>query len=185
MDVAAELFAARGFHRVTVDELGSALGVSGPALYHHFASKEALLGDMLVSISEELLAGGRSRIEESASPDDALVALLRGHIRFSLARTALITVHFRDLVHAPETSRLRVRELQGEYVELWVGVLSRLHPGLDPREGRAAVHAVFGLLNSTPHSLRIGRAAMSQLLLEMALASFAAVGAASSRRRAG
>ena len=72
MDVAADLFAERGYHRVTVDELGAALGVSGPALYHHFASKEALLGDMLVSISEQLLAGGQSRVERATSPDDAL-----------------------------------------------------------------------------------------------------------------
>jgi AcrR family transcriptional regulator len=176
MDVAAGLFAERGFHRVTVDELGAALGVSGPALYHHFPSKEALLGDMLVSISEQLLEGGRKRVATAATPEDALVALLRGHIQFSLDRTDLITVHVRDLVHAPEASYQRVRELQGQYVQVLVGVLSGLHPGLDAREARAAVHAVFGLLNSTPHSLRISRAAMSQLLLDMALASFAAVG---------
>ena len=185
MDVAADLFAARGFHRVTVDELGAALGVSGPALYHHFASKEALLGDMLVSISEQLLAGGQTRVEHAANADEALVALLRGHIHFALHRTSLITVHFRDVVHAPEASRQRMRVLQSQYVEVWVGVLARLHPALDPREARAAVHAVFGLLNSTPHSLRVSRAAMSRLLLEMALASFAAVGDAASRREAG
>src|SRR5687768_16281433 len=118
MDVAADLFAERGFHRVTVDELGAALGVSGPALYHHFASKEALLGDMLVSISEHLLDAGRVHVAQAAGADDALTALLRGHIRFALTHTSLITVHFRDLVHAPEPSRQRVRELQGEYVEL-------------------------------------------------------------------
>jgi hypothetical protein len=44
---------------------------------------------------------------------------------------------------------------------------------------------VFGLLNSTPHSLRVGRTVMSELLLEMALSSFAVVGAASTRPRAG
>src|SRR5215218_1851591 len=108
MDVAADLFAERGFHRVTVDELGAALGVSGPALYHHFASKEALLGDMLVSISEQLLTGGRTCVARAANADEALVALLRGHIHVALHRTSLITVYYRDLVHAPESSRPRV-----------------------------------------------------------------------------
>ena len=60
-----------------------------------------------------------------------------------------------------------MRELQGHYVEVWVAVLTQIHPALDPREGRAAVHAVFGLLNSTPHSLRISRTAMASLLLDM------------------
>jgi AcrR family transcriptional regulator len=185
MDVAADLFAERGFHRVTVDDLGAALGVSGPALYHHFPSKEALLGDMLVSISEQLLEGGRSRIDRAGTPDDALVALLRGHIHFALDRTSLITVHVRDLVHAPEASRQKVRQLQGRYVELWVDTLVDVHPALDRRDGRAAVHAVFGLLNSTPHSLRVSRTAMAEMLLGMALASFAAVADTASRRAAG
>ena len=57
LSIAAELFAARGFANVTVDDLGDAAGVSGPALYHHFSGKEALLGEMLVDISEYLLEG--------------------------------------------------------------------------------------------------------------------------------
>ena len=40
---AARLFAARGYYAVTVDDLGEALGISGPALYRHFPSKQALL----------------------------------------------------------------------------------------------------------------------------------------------
>ncbi|MBS9746049.1 helix-turn-helix transcriptional regulator, partial [Pseudomonas aeruginosa] len=36
---AAELFAARGFHGVSVADLGAACGISGPALYKHFPSK--------------------------------------------------------------------------------------------------------------------------------------------------
>ena len=53
---AAELFAARGFHGVSVADLGAAVGISGPALYKHFPSKDAMLAEMLVRISEELPA---------------------------------------------------------------------------------------------------------------------------------
>ena len=64
---AAELFAARGFHGVSVADLGAACGISGPALYKHFPSKDAMLAEMLVSISEELLAVGRRRVEVAAT----------------------------------------------------------------------------------------------------------------------
>ena len=76
LDIAAELFAARGFHGVSVAELGSACGISGPALYKHFESKDAMLAEMLVSISETLLAEGRSRVAgaESGGPVAAPVA---------------------------------------------------------------------------------------------------------------
>lgn len=171
LDAAADLFARHGFHGVTVDDLGAAVGVSGPALYHHFSGKEELLGEMLVNISEVLLEGGRRVVASADGPADALDGLLRAHIDFALDRTPLITVHQRELVHAPEAQRKRVRALQNEYAELWVEVLQHLHPGLDPRIGRAGAHAVFGLLNSTPHSRRTSRDAMARLLLQMGRAS--------------
>jgi AcrR family transcriptional regulator len=33
---AAQLFAQRGYHGTTIGEVGSALGLTGPALYRHF-----------------------------------------------------------------------------------------------------------------------------------------------------
>lgn len=56
---AARLFAERGFDGVTLEEIGAAAGVSGPAVYRHLAGKQALLGAILVDVSERLLRGGR------------------------------------------------------------------------------------------------------------------------------
>jgi hypothetical protein len=62
-----------------------------------------------------------------------------------------------------------VRRLQRRYVEVWVGVLARVHPEDDAPTCRARAHAVFGLINSTPHSAgRLGRPAMADLLIRMA-----------------
>ena len=52
---AARLFAERGFHGVGVDEIGAAVGISGPGLYRHFAGKDAMLAELLVGISGRLL----------------------------------------------------------------------------------------------------------------------------------
>ena len=60
LDIAAELFAQKGFHGVSIAELGAACGFSGPALYRHFRSKDAVLAEMLVSISDELLTWAAS-----------------------------------------------------------------------------------------------------------------------------
>ena len=127
-----------------------------------------MLGEILVAISEQLLAGGKARVAQAADPAEALDQLLQFHIAFSLSRTALITVHFRELVHAPEADRRRVRQLQGEYVEQWVDVLTGLDASLDRTTARAATHAALGLMNSTPYSARLGHGAMRQLLLRMA-----------------
>src|ERR687890_327567 len=83
---AAELFAARGFHGVSVADIGAACGISGPALYKHFPSKDAILAEMLVSISEELLSVGRERVAGAGDGEAAARALVAWHVDFALRR---------------------------------------------------------------------------------------------------
>lgn len=48
---AARLFADRGYSGVSLEDIGAAVGVSGPAVYRHFANKQALLGTILTTVS--------------------------------------------------------------------------------------------------------------------------------------
>ncbi|HWC21711.1 MAG TPA: TetR/AcrR family transcriptional regulator [Flexivirga sp.] len=175
IDVAAELFAARGYHGVSIADLGSALGLSGPALYKHFASKDALLAEMLIGISQRLLDEGERRYRATVErgPQAALDALIGWHIEFALTYPSLITVQYRDLDSLNEADRRKVRRLQRKYVERWVQVIRAVVPA-DEEHARAAAHAVFALINSTPHSARLDREQMTALLDRMALAAVTA-----------
>src|ERR687893_267782 len=125
---AAQLFAERGSRAVGVDDVGAAVGVTGPAIYRHFPSKDAILAEMLVRISERLLAGGSERVAEAGTdPAAQLRALIDFHVDFALDNPALITVQDRDLASLPDAEAARVRRLQRRYVEVWVAVLARLH----------------------------------------------------------
>ncbi len=176
---AAQLFAERGFHGVGVDEIGAAVGISGPGLYRHFAGKDAMLAELLVGISGRLLAEGKRRVAEAADPMRALDALVRGHVEFALDDRPLIVLHDRELDRLRDSDRKLVRQLQRQYVELWVEVVRQRHPDATEVEVRAAVHAVFGLLNSTPHlglsGELPGRQATGALLRRLALGAFAAL----------
>jgi AcrR family transcriptional regulator len=169
LDAAAELFAAKGFHGVSVGELGKACGITGPALYKHFPSKDAVLAEMLVSISERLLEEGRDRVARATDVPAALEALVAWHIDFALRHRALIVVQDRDWQSLPPEARERVRALQREYVDVWAAQLRRLHRGLHTDRARAMAHAAFGLINSTPHSGRIADQAMRGVLHRMAM----------------
>lgn len=160
---AARLFADRGFARVTVDDVGAACGISGPAIYHHFAGKEAMLGEMLVSISRYLLDRGQTIVAVGAEPEVTLRALVGAHAEFATTNPELITVQHRDLSHASDGDQRTVRRLQRTYVELWVDELVRHRADFDRRDGRTAVHAVFGLLNSTPFGGAVGPRSASLL----------------------
>lgn len=174
LEIAAELFAQQGFAGVTVHDLGAAAGVSGPALYHHFDSKEAMLGEMLVGTSHHLLAAARA-LHESLPPDQLLAELIAIHVEFSVDHRALVSVGYRDLNEASPDDQDRVRLLQRQYVEIWVDALVDRHPGLTPAGARPAVYAVLGLINSTPFSPCAGRVEMVRLLRDMAGAAVDAV----------
>jgi AcrR family transcriptional regulator len=155
--------------------------VSGPAVYRHFAGKQAVLGAILVGVSQNLLAGGEAVVTGADDDRKALKALVRFHVDFALGNPDVIRVQDRDLASLTDADRTSVRSLQRAYVELWVRVLSRLHPGADAAALRIRAHAVFGLINSTPHSGRapgagtqLSRSMVGGILEELALAALLA-----------
>jgi AcrR family transcriptional regulator len=160
LSAAARLLAMRGYARVRLEDLGSAVGISGPAIYRHFPNKEALLVDLLTDISRRLLEGGTAVVEAAATASGALSGLIDFHLDFALNESDLIRVQDRDLDSLPESARRQVRQYQRRYVEAWVQVLCQVEPDLDESDARIKAHAAFGLLNSTPYSA--GRSAPAQ-----------------------
>ncbi len=150
---AERLVAERGFLAVRLEDIGAAAGVSGPAIYRHFPNKEALLVELLVGISTRLLAGARTVVAEAPDAMTALDGLIDFHLDFALGESDLIRIQDRDLGYLPEPAKRQVRQAQRQYVEIWVDVLRRLNRANDEAHARLMAHAVFGLLNSTPHSV--------------------------------
>lgn len=204
---AARLFAERGFDGVTLGDIGEAAGVSGPAVYRHVAGKQALLGAILVDVSERLLEGGRrvaavaaytsgrpadgsadtpspaasqprveADVRATALTASPLPALIDFHVAFALAEADVIRVQDRDLDRLASADRRRVRDLQNAYVDVWVDALARRFPDAEtPAERRVRALACFGLINSTPHSVRgIPAARVRPTLTRMALAALEA-----------
>ena len=164
LTAAAALMAERGYLAVRLEDIGAAAGISGPAIYRHFPGKEALLVELLVGISTRLLDGARDVVATVATGDtgdtgdtgaqSALDGLIEFHLDFALTEPDLIRIQDRDLASLPVVAQRQVRRAQRSYVETWVGVLTRLHAGLAEDDARVMAHAVFGLLNSTAHSIK-------------------------------
>lgn len=149
---AGTLIAERGFMGVRLEDLGAAAGISGPAVYRHFPNKEALLVELLVGISQRLLDGGTAVASQAGSPEQALDALIEFHLDFAFGEPDLIRIQDRDLESLPDAARRQVRKTQRRYVELWVRVLQQSDSALVEQDARVKAHAIFGLINSTPHS---------------------------------
>ena len=176
LSAAAELFAARGYTGVSLEDIGAAVGVSGPAVYRHFAGKQALLGALLIGVSERLVAGGQDVASAAVSEQDRMRALVVFHVDFALGNADVIRVQDRDFVYLGDESRADVRRLQRAYIELWIDSLAAL-VAEDRDALRLRVQACFGLLNSTPHSTSTAlraRVDTARLLTAMAVSALLA-----------
>jgi AcrR family transcriptional regulator len=129
LHTAADLFHKRGFKSTTVREIGEAVGLLSGSLFHHFASKEA----MLVEIVREAAASVCMRAEALSQRGGPPANLLRALIRLELEAITLdsrrtyfkvLLSEWRDVpAHAkPELDRLRKR-----YQRCWRDALEACH----------------------------------------------------------
>jgi len=153
---------------VSLDEIARRAGVGPGTVHRHFPSKQALLAATLTEISQTLVDEGRRRVANADGPQAALDALIDWHIDFALTHPSRIVIQDREWPHLDTDARAATRTTQLAYIDVWVSVLRQLRPSLDQPTARATVQAGFGLLNSTPHSARIGPSAMREVLGQMA-----------------
>jgi AcrR family transcriptional regulator len=166
---AAELAAERGFHAVSMADIGAAAGIVGSGVYRHFDSKSAVLVALLDRVMERLL-GGAARAEAAGLPEaEVLDELLRGQVEFAVDDALLVRLYQREMHTLPEADQRRLRRLQRHYVEEWVHTLRELRPELTDSDARARVHIAIGAIQSAATwNAGIPRAALVALLTECA-----------------
>lgn len=176
---AARLFAAHGFHAVSIAAVGEAVGVSGPALYRHFDSKEDMLSQVLLSASQRLVAGLTELLDPEAHPREVIEDLVSFHLDFALSSRDVIRLQDRELASLTPAANKEVRRLQRHYLDAWAEVVRRLRPDLSVPASRVLMHAVFGILNSTAHNEAIAAEDLTREVLRGA--ALAALGVGSPR----
>jgi len=83
---ARRLFTARGFEATSIDDIAEAAGVAKGAVYHHFASKEAVFQRVLEEVQAEIASGP---IPPGAhEPRDPAELIADGVLHYLLAASA-------------------------------------------------------------------------------------------------
>ncbi|MDS2174019.1 TetR/AcrR family transcriptional regulator [Nesterenkonia sp. CL21] len=166
LEAAGRLFGTRGFASVALDDIGSEAGVTGQAIYRHFKGKRDMLGQLLLEVSQELLEGGRALGADAGDPEGRLRRLIAFQVRFALRSPEVIRVQEQELGRLADGDRRRIRRMQREYMDIWVDAVGALHPAAGSEELGLRVHGLFGLINSTAHSLKHvhGRAPSAETL---------------------
>lgn len=172
IQIAARLFARHGYHAVGINEISGELGLTGPAFYRHYPSKEALL----IAVLDDAITAHLDQVTVVASshhdPLDALEAIIDNHVDFVFDQTANIQTWRTEFRSLPDADRHRLRYLQRLYAEEWVRVVRQLRSDLDVEVVRTMCQGAIALIQSaTEFQNRLPRSVVGPVLARMAMHS--------------
>jgi AcrR family transcriptional regulator len=146
---AAALGARRGFHAISMADIGAEAGIVGSGIYRHFGSKAAILAALLDQVMDRIADGAAGVLAAGGSDAFVLSELVRDHIATAIEDREVLAVYHREIHTLPEEARRRLRRRQRHFIEEWVHLLAPLRPDLTDGELRLAVHAAIGAIQST------------------------------------
>jgi AcrR family transcriptional regulator len=157
LTAATDLFHQRGFHAVSMEDIGAAAGIAGPSVYRHFPSKASLVTAIGKRAAERLALGAEYALRTSTPADEreALRRLAESYVR-TLTGSAELAVSFSGglLGVADERDRAELVRIQRDYVAQWLHLLGAVRPELGPREIKITVHAALTIANDLTRTRR-------------------------------
>jgi AcrR family transcriptional regulator len=145
---AAELVGRKGFHAVSIAEIGAAAGITGSGIYRHFDSKSAVLVALFDRVIDDLLRNEHEILESTPDLADALDLLIAGQVEFVVSDREVAQVYYREINNLPEDDRRSLRRKQRHYLEEWVHLVTELRADLSDNDARTVVHAAIGAIQS-------------------------------------
>jgi len=181
IDAATRLFSERGFTETGIDDIGAAIGVTGPAVYRYFASKEDLLVAVLDRAVQHAAGLAETARDGASSPDDALQRVVDGAVAVCIADRALTALYWNEARNLPPPQRRRVERAQREMIEDFADMLRAVRPELTPSEARMAVYAASSMMRSVANrATSLDEATLQEMLSSMAHAALLAAPASTS-----
>lgn len=147
LDVALSVFAERGFHPTSMNEIAEAAGVTKPVLYQHFRSKRALYLELLEDVGARLRDTIAKSTAQADGPRAQVLAGFRAYFRFVSRQQAAFQLLFgggtrRDLEFADA-----VRAVEVSIADIIATLIDV--PGLDTERRRLLAHGVVGIAEGT------------------------------------
>lgn len=175
LDAATRLFSERGFGPTGIDDIGEAVGITGPAVYRYFASKEDLLVAVLERASDHAAAIVPRARAEARDPAEALRLAVAYVVDACIEERALTSLYWQEARNLPATQRRRFEATQRRSIDDFAAVLLEVRPELEPSEARMAVHAAASLMRSiATRPSRLDVDAQRRILNSMAMAALLA-----------
>jgi AcrR family transcriptional regulator len=156
LEIAAGLFAKRGFDDVSVREIADAAGIMGGSLYHHFASKREIYLEVHSAALSHAAEVVRAAYEPLQDPWERLEAAVAAHLALQLAPDSLTMPLMLDLSSMAGEMRVEIIRQRDDFEMIYRRLISvlPLRPEVDREIYRLSL---VSLINTVPLWYRTGR----------------------------
>ncbi|HEV2783397.1 MAG TPA: TetR/AcrR family transcriptional regulator [Actinophytocola sp.] len=125
LDLAARLFAERGFRATTVRDIADAAGILSGSLYHHFDSKESMVDEILTRFQEELFGRYEEIVAEGMGPRETLEAVVVASFESIDRHHAEVAIYQNEAKYLAQFDRFGyLNERNRQFRKLWAGILT-------------------------------------------------------------
>jgi len=146
LDVAVDVFAARGFHGASMEELAEAAGVTKPVLYQHFSSKRELYLELLDDLGTRLVAAVTGAVRTASGPRSQVEAGFGAYFRFVAEQTGAFNVLFGSGARRDEEFAGAVRGLEDQMAR---SVAELIEADIDGEHRQLLGWGILGLAETT------------------------------------
>ncbi len=167
---AAKLFAQKGFAGASISELAERCAVSKSLIYHYYASKEAILVDVMNDHIDDLLRVVSAQKSNAETAREQFTSLTRDLLRHYVGAADQQKVLLYELDSLPADSKSEIIQKQRKIISKVEDILSKSKPALlnNRKMLRTNVMLFFGMLNWTHTWFKPKGAVSRDELAEMA-----------------
>jgi AcrR family transcriptional regulator len=156
LDVAVKVFADRGFHGTSMEDVADAAGVTKPVLYQHFSSKRELYLELLDDVGSRLVDEVTNAVAEANGPRRQVEAGFEAYFRFVARQHHAFRLLFGSGARGDEDFADAVRRVEDRMAD---AIASLIETDIDPDHRQMLGYGIVGLAEVTSRQWMTSREA--------------------------
>jgi AcrR family transcriptional regulator len=142
LGVALRVFAQRGFHNSSMNDVADAAGVTKPVLYQHFESKRALYVAALEAVGEDMISAIRRATEDAASGREKTTAGMVAYFKWVMEDPDAFMLLFGSGTRRDEEFAAVSMRIEKTTAEM---IAPLIDADVDIEQQRIIAHALIGM----------------------------------------
>jgi len=148
LDATIALFRKKGFHGTSIDEIGEASGVKGPAIYHYFKSKNEILLAVFLRLGDSMVRDVLQQLEGLKTAQEIMEVLISCHVEAVWKNRELFPLLYQEFNNLAEEEQRESAERRRFWVKIWTTTLRELRPELTVEAGETIAQGTMWLIHS-------------------------------------